>query len=125
MINTVVSEKVIAFQGELGANSHLACQEAYSNMQVLPCHTFEDVFESVTKGRADLAMIPIENSIAGRVADIHYLLPDSGLFIVGEHFQRVHHCLLAKTGTDINNIEKAITCIIFNSNNYKCFFSTD
>ena len=95
------NNKVISFQGEYGANSHLACKNVFPEMEVLPCDTFEDVFESVKKGKSSLAMIPIENSIAGRVADIHYLLPESGLFIIKEHFQKVSHCLLAKKGTNI------------------------
>jgi prephenate dehydratase len=85
---------IIAFQGAAGAYSDLACREAYPSMRTLPCRTFEDTFAAVTRGRARLAMIPIENSVAGRVADIHHLLPNSGLHIVAEHFQRVNHHLL-------------------------------
>ena len=84
--------KQIVFQGEPGANSHLAIQEVYPKAEAVPCATFEDCFAAVTNGTADLAMIPIENSLAGRVADIHHLLPDSGLHIVGAAatgFQRV------------------------------------
>jgi prephenate dehydratase len=84
----------IAFQGEPGANSHLACQDAYPHMEALPCPTFEDALAAVKNGEAALAMIPIENSVAGRVADIHHLLPDSGLYIVAEHFERIRHQLL-------------------------------
>jgi len=84
----------IAFQGEPGANSHLAARDAYPNMEATPCPTFEDALTQVKTGRARLAMIPIENSVAGRVADIHHLLPHSGLYIVGEHFERVRHQLL-------------------------------
>ena len=80
--------QTIIYQGEPGANSHLACIDAYPNADPLPAHTFEDVFSAVEKGKADLAMIPIENSVAGRVADIHLLLPHSELFVVGEHFER-------------------------------------
>src|SRR6476646_12048603 len=89
----------IAFQGEPGANSHLACSDAYPNMAALPCATFEDALAAVKRGAAKLAMIPIDNSVAGRVADIHHLLPDSKLYIVGEHFLRVHHQLLCLSGT--------------------------
>lgn len=96
----------IAFQGVLGAYSHLACLEAYPAMQVLPCQTFDDCFAAVTEGKAELAMIPIENSVAGRVADIHHLLPDSGLFIVAEHFQRVRHCLLAPKGATLAGLKR-------------------
>ena len=80
--------KVISFQGEPGANSHIAAQQVHPDWQPLPCPTFEDAFAAVQEAQADLAMIPIENSIAGRVADIHHLLPTSGLHIVGEHFCR-------------------------------------
>ena len=67
-------------------------------MKTLPCRSFEDAFAAVRDGRAGLAMIPIENSVAGRVADIHHLLPNSGLHIIGEHFQRINHHLLAVAG---------------------------
>ena len=90
-----MTAKVIAFQGEPGANSHIAAQEVHPDWQALPCPTFEDAFAAVTDGPATLAMIPIENSIAGRVADIHHLLPTSGLHIVGEHFLPIHFQLLA------------------------------
>ncbi|MGI9336576.1 MAG: prephenate dehydratase [Gammaproteobacteria bacterium] len=95
----------IAFQGEPGANSDLACRNAYPNMEPLPCATFEDAFAAVESGAADLGMIPIENSLGGRVADIHHLLPQSRLFIVDEHFQPVHHCLLALRGASLESIE--------------------
>src|SRR5213594_3812897 len=91
----------IAFQGEPGANSHLAARDAYPRMEALACPTFEDALASVKSGEAKLAMIPIENSVAGRVADIHHLLPESGLHIVAEHFQRVNHHLLALPGATI------------------------
>ncbi|MCA4917406.1 MAG: prephenate dehydratase, partial [Phenylobacterium sp.] len=74
----------IAFQGELGANSHEACQAAFPDMDPVPCATFEDAFEAVRSGDCQLGMIPVENSIAGRVADVHHLLPSSGLRIIGE-----------------------------------------
>jgi prephenate dehydratase len=73
----------VAFQGEPGANSHIAIVAAYPDAEPLPCPTFEDALAAITSGEADLGMIPIENSVAGRVADIHHLLPQSGLFIVG------------------------------------------
>ena len=85
----------IAFQGEPGANSHLAARDAYPKMEAFACATFEDALGAVKSGKAKLAMIPIENSVAGRVADIHHLLPASGLYIVAEHFERVRHQLLA------------------------------
>jgi prephenate dehydratase len=94
----------ISFQGEPGANSHIACNEARPDHQLLPCPTFEDAFAAVADGQAALAMIPIENSIAGRVADIHHLLPTSGLHIVGEHFLPIHFQLLALPGTRIEEL---------------------
>lgn len=96
---------VIAFQGEPGAYSHLACRDAYPGMVPLPCATFEDAFAAVEQKEAELAMIPIENSVAGRVADIHHLLPQSNLFIIAEHFQRVNHHLLGLPGATIAGLE--------------------
>jgi len=98
------ADKTIAFQGMPGAYSDLACRNVHPQMQTLPCHTFEDAFAAVEEGRARLAMIPIENSVAGRVADIHHLLPDSGLHIIAEHFQRVDHHLLALPGVAIADL---------------------
>jgi prephenate dehydratase len=94
----------IAFQGELGANSHIACNEAYPGYQPLPCSTFEDAFAAVRDGRADLAMIPIDNSVAGRVADIHHLMPQSKLHIVAEWFLPVQHQLMAPKGAALKTI---------------------
>ena len=94
----------IAFQGELGANSHMACREARPNFDVLPCHSFEDMLAAVQEKRAIEAMVPVENSVAGRVADIHHLLPESGLFITGEHFQRINAMLLGIKGASINQL---------------------
>ena len=98
------SDTKIAFQGMPGAYSHLACREAQGDMEPLPCRTFEDAFAAVHDGRARLAMIPIDNTVAGRVADIHHLLPDSGLHIIGEHFHRVNHHLLAVPGAEIGDL---------------------
>ncbi|MBY0298823.1 MAG: prephenate dehydratase [Methylobacterium sp.] len=95
---------VISYQGEPGANSHLICAEAYPDWTPLPCATFEDAFAAVVDGTAQLGMIPIENSIAGRVADIHHLLPASGLHIVGEQFLPIHFQLMALPGTAIGDI---------------------
>ncbi len=95
----------IAFQGVAGAYSDLACREAYPAMTPLPCASFEATFEAVSDGSAALAMIPIENSVAGRVADIHHLLPQSGLHIVAEHFQRVNHHLLVSPGATIDGLK--------------------
>ncbi|MEK9724029.1 MAG: prephenate dehydratase [Rhodospirillaceae bacterium] len=99
-----MADNTIAFQGAPGANSDMACRAVHPDMKTLPCDAFEDAFEAVTAGRAKYAMIPIDNSVAGRVADIHHLMPDSGLFIVGEHFQRVNHRLLAVKGTKIEQV---------------------
>ncbi|MEZ0169585.1 prephenate dehydratase [Microvirga sp. TS319] len=98
-------KQVISFQGEPGANSHIACSEMYPGWEVLPCPTFEDAFAAVNEGEAGLAMIPIENSIAGRVADIHHLLPTSGLHIVGEHFLPIHFQLMALPEADLGTIK--------------------
>ena len=95
----------IAYQGEPGANSHLACRDAYAKMEPLACPTFEDALAAVKGGEARLAMIPIENSVAGRVADIHHLLPDSGLFIVAEHFERIRHQLLTLPGVKLGELK--------------------
>ena len=99
--------KVIAFQGERGANSEIACNEVYPDWQALPCATFEDAFAALGDGTADLAMIPIENSIAGRVADIHHLLPTSGFHIVAEHFLPIHFHLMAPHGATLATLKVA------------------
>src|SRR5215469_3422291 len=96
--------RTIAFQGALGAYSDLACRTVYPAMTSLACATFEEAFTAVREDRAALAMIPIDNSVAGRVADIHHLLPGSGLHIVGEHFERVNHHLLAVRGASLRKI---------------------
>jgi prephenate dehydratase len=96
----------IAFQGELGANSHMACHEAYPALEPLPCETFEDAFAAVSGGDAQLAMIPIENSLAGRVGDVHHLLPKSGLFVVGEKFNRIEHQLIGAPGATLAGIRR-------------------
>ena len=101
----MTQSKRIAFQGLAGAYSHLACGEAYPDLKALPCVSFEAAFEAVLTGEAALAMIPIENSVAGRVADIHHLLPDSGLHIIAEHFQRVTHQLLTIKGATIDGLK--------------------
>jgi prephenate dehydratase len=95
----------IAFQGEPGANSHLAIRQAYEGAEGIPSSTFEDAFTAVSEGSADLAMIPIENSVAGRVADIHHLMPSSGLHIVAEHFMPVRHQLVAVKGATLSTIK--------------------
>ncbi|MCA3507520.1 MAG: prephenate dehydratase [Rhodobacter sp.] len=99
----------IAFQGEPGAYSHEACRLARPGMEALPCRTFEDAIEAVRKGEADLAMLPVENSTYGRVADIHSLLPGSGLHIIDEAFVRVHINLLALPGTPLAAVRSAMS----------------
>ena len=95
----------IVFQGEPGANSHLASREVYPDYEAVPCPTFEDAFAAIGSREAALGMIPVENSVAGRVADIHHLMPDSGLHIVAEHFMPVRHQLLAPKGTRLEEIK--------------------
>jgi prephenate dehydratase len=99
------NRRKIAYQGEPGANSHIACREAYRDMEPLPCPTFEDAFAAVRTGRAALAMIPIDNSVAGRVADIHHLMPASRLHIVAEWFLPVQHQLMAPKGATLKTIK--------------------
>ncbi len=99
----------IAFQGEPGAYSHEACRKARPAMQALPCRTFEDAIEAVTSGSADLAMLPVENSTYGRVADIHSLLPQSGLHIIEEAFVRVHINLLGVPGASLSGVTHAMS----------------
>src|SRR6266446_6470839 len=96
--------RTIAFQGAPGAYSDLACRQVFPAMTTMPCAAFEDAFAAVRDGKAALAMMPIENSVAGRVADIHHLMPDSRLFIIGEHFERVNHHLLALPGATLASI---------------------
>jgi prephenate dehydratase len=95
----------IAYQGEPGANSHIACLEVRPDFEPLPCRTFEDAFQAVKDGAAKLAMIPIDNSVAGRVADIHHLMPASNLSIIGEHFLPIHFHLLAVPGAKLENLK--------------------
>ena len=97
---------IISFQGQAGAYSDLACHMAYPGARTLPCETFGGAIAAVHDGAADLAMLPPENSIAGRVADMHALLPASGLFIVAEKFLRIEHCLLAPPGATLAGIKR-------------------
>jgi prephenate dehydratase len=94
-------DQTISFQGSHGAYSDMSCRAAYPEMTTLPCQTFDEAFSVVREGKAALAMIPIDNTVAGRVADIHHLLPDSGLNIIGEHFQPVNHHLLGAKGATL------------------------
>jgi prephenate dehydratase len=99
------SAKKIVFQGERGANSHIACLAVYSDYEPVPCATFEEALTAISSGEADLGMIPIENSIAGRVADIHHLLPYANLHIIGEHFLPIHFQLMAVKGATLSTIK--------------------
>jgi prephenate dehydratase len=99
-----VTVRRIAYQGEPGANSHIVCQQHHPDAEAVACASFEDVFAAVTGGDADLAMIPIDNSIAGRVADIHHFLPTSGLHIVGEHFLRIQFMVMGVPGTTLETV---------------------
>lgn len=102
----MTDRKRIVFQGENGANSHMACRSVYPDYEAIPCATFEDCFSAMADGSADLAMIPIENSVAGRVADIHHLLPKSNLHIIGEYFMPIRFQLMAPKGASIDKLEK-------------------
>ena len=99
----------IAFQGELGANSHEACMAAFPDMEPVGHPTFEEAFEAVRSGDCQLGMIPVENSIAGRVADVHHLLPSSGLRIIGERFKAIHFHLMANPGVTLDQVKTAVS----------------
>jgi prephenate dehydratase len=100
-----VTKKRIVFQGEAGANSHIACRDVYPQMQAVPLATFEDCFQAIESGEADLGMIPIENSLAGRVADIHHLLPAANMSIIGEFFLPISHQLLGLKGATLDGLK--------------------
>lgn len=95
----------IAFQGTHGAYSDLACRQCFPENPTLPCASFDDAFAAVRENRADLAMIPVDNTLAGRVADVHHLMPEGGLSIIGEHFQPIRHSLLSVKGADIDGLQ--------------------
>jgi prephenate dehydratase len=99
----------IAFQGELGANSHEACMAAYPGMEPVPNATFEEAFDAVQSGDCQLGMIPVENSIAGRVADVHHLLPSSGLKIIGERFKAIHFQLMVNPGVKLEDVTTVLS----------------
>lgn len=99
--------RAVAFQGAPGANSHIAVMEAFPDALPLPCFGFEDAIDAVREGKAERALIPIENSLHGRVADMHFLLPESGLTIIGEHFLPIRHCLLG-SGT-LGEVDEAMS----------------
>ena len=102
---TTTPRRRIAYQGEPGANSHIVSLQHYPDWEPVPCASFEDVFAAVEGGDAERAMIPIDNSIAGRVADIHHFLPDSDLHIIGEHFLRIQFALMALPGASLDTIK--------------------
>lgn len=102
---TKIHQKIISFQGAFGANSDLACRAMYPDWQTLPCPTFQAAFEAVQTGQAEAAMIPVDNTLAGRVADVHHLLPESGLSIIGEHFEPIHHALMGVKGAKLSDIQ--------------------
>lgn len=97
--------KSIAFQGAHGAYSDLACRTVFPDLRTVPCETFDEAFRAVNDGLTDLAMIPIDNTIAGRVADVHSLMPNWDLFIIGEHFQPINHMLLGLKGSNLKDLE--------------------
>ena len=102
----------IAYQGERGSNSHIACRDVYPDFETIACRTFEDVFAAVESGEAELAMIPVENTIAGRVGDIHHLLPGSKLHMIGEHFMRIKFQLMGVKGADIDQVKRAYSHVM-------------
>jgi prephenate dehydratase len=123
----------IAFQGDFGANSDMACRDMFPTMEPLPCPTFEDAFQALENGDADLAMIPIENTIAGRVADIHHLLPESRLHIIGEYFMPIRFQLMVLPGVtheEIRTVHSHIHALgqcrkIIRSNGWKAVVAGD
>ena len=102
----------IAYQGERGSNSHIACREVYPQYDAVACRTFEDVIAMVEGGEAQLAMIPVENTIAGRVGDIHHLLPATSLHMIGEHFMRIKFQLMGLQGAKVDEIERAYSHVM-------------
>ena len=113
MTNTTQSDRynngIIAFQGKVGAFSHLCTKANYPDCHYLPCETFEQAFDRVLHDEADLAMIPIENSAGGRVADIHLILPNYQLFVIAEHYYKVEHCLMVNPNVTLEDISEVIS----------------
>ncbi|MGZ5924641.1 MAG: prephenate dehydratase [Rhizomicrobium sp.] len=105
----IKNAKRVAFQGEPGAYANLAAREALPHALAVPCPTFEDAAEAVRSGDTDLCIIPVENSLMGRIADIHHLLPDAGLHIVGEHFLRIRHQLLGLKGAKVEGLKRVFS----------------
>src|SRR3954453_15969534 len=128
-----MSKLKVAFQGEPGANSDIAAREVYPGCGPMPCPTFEDALAAVQNGKADLGMIPIENSTAGRVADIHHLLPHAKLHIVGEHFLPIHFNLMAPKGATLKTVKSveshihalAQCCVLIRTQGYKPVIAAD
>ena len=128
-----MSKLRIAFQGEPGANSDIASREVYPDCEPIPCATFEDALAAIQNGEAELGMIPIENSIAGRVADIHHLLPHANLHIIGEHFLRIQFHLMAPKGATLKTIKTVESHIhalgqcrrFIREHDYKAVIATD
>ncbi len=104
-----MTKKIISFQGMEGAYSELVCKKFYKSYMPLPCNTFQKTLDVVTNGKAELAMIPVENNIAGRVADMHFLLENVKLKVVAEYYQKIEHCLLTKKKNSMNNITKVLS----------------
>ncbi|MSP94557.1 MAG: prephenate dehydratase [Alphaproteobacteria bacterium] len=108
--NTIIGRaRRVVFQGEPGSYSHLAAREALPQCEAVPAPTFEDAFAALRDGTVDLGLIPIENSLHGRIADIHYLLPETPIYILGEHFHRVRHQLMAVPGASLSTIKTAVS----------------
>ncbi len=107
-----LTKPLIAFQGELGSNSDEACQAYFPDYAPLPCASFETAFVALQTGEAKLGMIPIENSLAGRVADVHYLLPRSGLRIIGERFKAIHFYLMANPGVALDQVRRVASHVM-------------
>ena len=102
---SIKNAKRISFQGMPGAYSDMACRTVLPQLETVPCETFEAAFSAVHEGKSDLAMIPVDNTIAGRVADVHHLMPKGDLFIIGEHFQPIRHALLGIKGSKIESLK--------------------
>jgi prephenate dehydratase len=107
--SAVTNAERVAFQGEPGAYANLAAREVLPQAQYIPCPTFDAAVDSVRRGETDLAIIPVENSLMGRIADIHHLLPDAGLHIVGEHFLRIQHQLLGVKGASLGGLKRVFS----------------
>jgi len=108
-VSAIDKARRVVFQGEPGSYSHLAAREALPHCDAIPAPTFEDAFAAIREGAVDLGLIPIENSLHGRIADIHHLLPDAPLYILGEHFHRVRHQLLGVQGSTLSSIKTVVS----------------